>query len=203
VLPTDHRSVVRQCIVCDRKTVSEIAAQIDDAVCCRACTESHDGPGAFQVYSTGDGYRDLEKLGKCLILHAWLMQGMEDDAMWNDGWGYCARFGEYLFSTDRQGFHSFEEYLSVEAAEKAFMDYYRDGWGASENDAYIENTHHGYEISFDGKSLDVWARQSAFDPRGIDEKRCIARVRLEAMKTGYYPNLWLVFDDGNLTLIEY
>jgi hypothetical protein len=195
----------QQCIECEETKNISIMFNLEDSWICDACVRNNNGFGAFGQYKVDDDadYEDFIPLATCLILDRWSMNGMEDDYMSNEGWGYVGRFGKYLFYHDDQGFKSFEEYPDDARAQAEFDRLYKDGWGASENDAYIE----GRNVSFDGKPLDVWGRGKWGHPvvpwRGVDERRCIARVRLEAMKTGYYPNLWIVSDHGNLTLVSY
>ena len=168
---------------------------------CPSCIEDHDGPGKFEAY------HDPEDLAKVQIIYHWMLDGMEDDQMWNEGWGYCGRFGQFLLMVDDRGFVTYEEYNDKADAENSFQSLWEDGWGANESDAFIGHERGEWYVSFDGEPLQVWGRGTHGHPltrnEGIDQRRCIARVRLEAMKTGYYPPLWYQSDHGNLSLLRY
>jgi hypothetical protein len=195
----------QKCIECDETKNISIMFNLEDSWICDACVRDHNCFGAFDRYRVDEDadYEDFIPLATCMTLDRWSLNGMEDNYMSNEGWGYVGRFGKYLFFHDDRGFRSFEEYPDEARAEAEFDRLYAQGWGAQEDDAYIEGTH----VSFAGKPLNVWGRGRWGHPivrgEGIDQRRCIARVRLEAMKTGYYPNLWLVSDRGNLSLISY
>lgn len=167
----------------------------EPSYCCADCIAEHDGLGKFEAHR-----HDRAELGKALILYAWSMDSSEDDFMSSEGWGYCGMFGRFLLIIDDRGAVSFQEYSDVDKAQATFDHYYSEGWGASESDAYVG--HEGYgrlSVSFDGKPLDVWA------PRHTDcisERRALARIRLEMMRTGYYPNVWMVSDHGNLRIVK-
>jgi len=167
-------------------------AVIDGHYVCADCVHDHDSPGKFE------GHRDRNELGKALILYAMMGDGSYEDDHMSDGWGnYCARIGRYLVMEDDRGFVSFEEFASDALADKRFTELFDDGMGACEDDAYVEHGGWGrFHVSFNGKPLHVWANNFG----EITERRCLARVRLEMMRTGYYPNVWIVNDHGNLTL---
>lgn len=175
---------------------------IDDTCACSTCVAANDYPGRFEVHR-----HDAEELAKVLILESWCNESVEDDFMVNEGWGYCGRFGSYLLFQDSQGFVTFEEYDSKEKAEARFLQLYAQGWGASDSDAYISHERGRWLVTFDGKQLDLWSHTwRGLDGRyddGITERRAIARVRLESMRTGYYPNLWHVSAHGDLSFLTY
>lgn len=193
------RNVIKpvKCAVCGRwLSESFMVAKIDYDGCCKQCAESHNGPGKFQTYSASwddHTFDDLEQLGKALILYQWSMDGCADDAMGNsDYYGYFTRMGNFITCADSQGFFTFEEFDSDEAAIKAWDSYYDDGAGADENDAFISADRGPYEVSFDGKHLGTFERES----------RAKAAVSVEMRKTGYYPSCWFVNDHGNMRRIE-
>lgn len=199
-----------QCVVCERfYNVADIVATIEDdsivAHCCYVDAMEHNGHGAFERYSDSSDDPDLEDMGKALILEAWSNSGMEDDVMSNEGWGYCGRFGRFLFMVDTFGFRTFEEYADDAKAGAAFDHWYSEGWGADESDAYISHEWNGprdtggWSAYMDGKELHLWPRNDG----SCDERRAIARVRLESMKTGYWPNLWRQNERGDLTNLSY
>jgi hypothetical protein len=183
-----------KCVECERelhKTGMFSLPEFEPYICWD-CVEDHNGNGKFEAYRH---HLDLKPLATALVLNYSTLHG-SDDFMFDDGWGSCARLGKYLL-LDSSGFVTYEEYRNEEAAENEFNQLYNMGWGASPDDAYIASDG---TVSFDGKKLDVWAPQNS---SGISDRRRIARVRLESMKTGYYPNLWMESDHGNLTLIPY
>jgi len=175
--------------------------KMEDSYCCSQCVADNDGPGKFEAYARDtQGFVTRGDLARCLLLYAWSMESSEDDYMSSEGYGYCGRFGQYLLFEDTQGFVSYEDCGTEEEAGKEFQRLYSDGMGADETDAYIEFSRGGYAVSFDGKPLDIWPRSEC---DAISKRRAIARVRLESMRTGYYPNLWEVSDHGNLSLVSY
>lgn len=183
-----------RCDICEQVRY-EFAAKLNESVCCVVCAEDHDSPGQYEAYKG-----NLENLGKCLILNEWSMTGGEDEQMSSEGWGYCALMGKFLFQQDGRGFKTFTEHESEEAARKAYDDLYKEGWGATEDDAYISNDRGRWYIQMNGEEVKVWGRRGVEE--GITLKRCIARVRLEMSKTGFYPNVWIVGERGNMTLVE-
>ena len=181
------------CALCDTwKGEADMVAHIDIDWCCLDCAEAHNGPGKFEAYSDTTDEPDLESLGKCLILDQWGYDGNEDEYMSSEGWGYCGRFGNYLLYHDTSGFVTYDEYDTVAEAEKRYEILYEAGMGASEFDAYVFDERDKYGASLEGKRLGVYDT----------ERRAIAAVRLECMRTGYYPNLWLENERGSLTLAE-
>ena len=186
-----------KCIECNRELQKVSMHGMEGVFICNDCVDSHDGPGKFQ------GYHD-EDLVTALLLYYHSLDS-PDESMSQDGWGYCARIGQYLIIEDDRGFVEFSDEGSEEKARKKYDQLYADGWGMDEEDAYIEHSMHGWYVRFGGQNLEIWARgpYDHDDYRGIDQNRCIARVRLEAMKTGFYPNLWLVGERGNISLLQY
>ncbi len=197
--------MIYRCVVCDRTLCNRAdfltagipwIVKLEDDYVCADCVRAHDGPGKFEGCR---GYH-RSSLGIGLILYAWSMVSAEDDLMTSEGWGYCGRFGKYLLFEDTNGAVTYEDCGSIERAEKRFNVLYDDGMGANEDDAYIESNGFRYSVSFEGKSLDVWAPKHTDE---ITERRCVARVRLESMRKGFYPNLWIVSDHGNLIRRDY
>jgi hypothetical protein len=181
-------SVVRECAVCHSQTVSEPVAEIGFDCICITCVEGHKGPGKFEAY-------EGEDLGKVLLLDHFAGISMEDDYMWNDGWGYCGRFDNYLLFVDTNGFVTFEEFDTVDKADQYFMRLYKEGWGAQEDDAYIGEDG---SVWFSGKAVHVWENKNG----EITERRRLAAIRLEMSKQGFYPNVWIDNGRGNLSLVE-
>lgn len=180
------------CDICKQtQTLSSMAVTVDDGngaigYCCYVC----EGEQVGHKFDSA----------AALVLYEWDMNGSADDFMSSEGWGYCAQFGRWLLVNDDRGFVSAHEYADVAKATAEFAEWYAEGWGADESDAYV--SHEGYgrvHVSFDGKSLDVWAPRHT---DGITERRALARVRLEMMRTGYYPNVWLVNERGTLSLVK-
>ena len=177
------------CALCDTwKGEADMVAKIENDWCCLDCAEAHNGPGKFEAYRD-----DLGSLGKCLILNTWSLDGDEDEYMSSEGWGYCGRFENYLLYHDTSGFVTYDEYDTVVEAEKAYLKLYEAGMGASEDDAFIHyESNNRWVVGLDGKYFDTYDT----------ERRAIAAVRLECMRTGYYPNLWIENERGRLTLVE-
>lgn len=184
-----------QCAVCEKvRVITDAVVTVEDSTVCVHCVDEHNSP--FGRYS---GCRDdAESLGTLLLLEAWDMNSGADDFMSNDGWGYCARIGRFLYVHDSQGFLSYTEYRDDAAAEKEFNDLYLQGWGADETDAYVSWDRGRVYISFEGKELDIWRPRHAPEWEAITERRALARVRLEMSRTGYYPNVWIVDERGGL-----
>ena len=113
--------------------------------CCADCGEPR--PGKFE----GNG--DRNGRGIAQILYSWSMSSSEDDIMTSEGWGYCGRFGKFLLMEDSQGFVTYSDEGSEEAAEKEFSRLYAEGWGADEDDAYISPQGYGRKpyVSFGSK----------------------------------------------------
>jgi hypothetical protein len=193
-------NLIEQCSICNVKRFDhQIVVRLEGTTCCYFCVEEHDRSGMFQVYQDRP-----EELATCLILDAWNSLGEEDDFMSNEGWGYCARFGQYLLMQDSSGFITYEDYDTEEKAQKRYDELYEDGWGADENDAYIGQDRGKWIAVFEGKHLDIWSpHHKRYDyDEGITRRRALARVRLEMMRTGYYPNVWEEHERGGLTLIK-
>ena len=182
------------CALCDTwKGEADMVAKIENDWCCLDCAETHNGPGKFEAYHYNESSADeLGYLGICLILDQWGYDGNEDENMSSEGWGYCGRFGNYLLYHDTSGFVTYHEYDTVDEAVKAYLKLYEAGMGASEFDAYVFDERSKYGASVEGKHLGVYDT----------ERRAIAAVRLECMRTGYYPDLWLENERGSLTLVE-
>jgi hypothetical protein len=173
------------------------ALKMEGSYCCSQCVADNLESHKFGTYATrGD-------LARCLLLYAWSGSG-EDDFMSSESYGYCGRFGRYLLFEDSQGFVSYEDCGTEEKADKEFQRLYADGMGASEFDAFIYWDRNGYAVSFEGKPLEIWpAWNKRYSDEGITRRRAIARVRLESLRTGYYPNLWEESERGGLTLLSY
>lgn len=154
-----------------------------DGFACKECVARDTGLGKFQL---GDV--------QSLVLYAWSMDSSEDDFMQNEGWGYCARFGRYLLYTDTQGFVSSDEFKDEEAAVKEFNRLYREGWGFDwESGGCISEDRGEYLLSVDGNPEGRFSRLN----------RARAAMRLYSMRNGYYPDLWLCSERGNVELLDY
>lgn len=153
------------------------------AYACAQCIEDHDAPGKFEALR-----HDRRALGVALILNAWSLDGAEDDRMYSEGWGSCERLGRFLLMTDSSGFVTIEEHDTDAKAEEEFTRYYVQGWGASEDDAYISDDRDGYAVSFEGRHLGTFER----------ETRARAAISLEMRRTGYYPDVWHVNERGSI-----
>ena len=189
------RKLTRKTVICDveqhyvRKSdiafTLKLADDGADGKCCYACLEPVKRFGKFQAYSN-----DPDSLATALILYSWSMDSSSDDVMGNtDSYGYFERFGNFITCHDSQGFFTYEEFSSVESAEKEWNRYSENGASADEYDAYIEfQWNSGYSVSFNAEHL------GNFDT----ERRARAAVSVEMRKTGYYPSVWIVSDHGNI-----
>jgi hypothetical protein len=132
-------------------------------------------------------------MGEALILYQWSLDSGEDDYMTSTAWGYCGRFGDFLLTEDMSGFIEYQQYDSEDEAIKWYDRLYSDGWGANEFDAYIYHEwNRGWQASFDGKNLEVppYCTRHGTKIAPPSRQRALARIRLEMMRTGYYPNVW-------------
>jgi hypothetical protein len=190
--------IIFTCKVCDRKSLRSVhVPKIDGESykCCHTCVEEHDHPGKFEAHRG-----DEEKMALALVLESLWRDGCEDEFMWNEGWGSIAMIDRFLIWEDTSGFVDFEEFDDVAKAQKRFDRYFEEGWGADENDAYIYHDYYrGWKAVFEGKELNVWTNN--YD-EGITRRRCLARIRLEMIRTGYYPNVWEEGYHGELSLIK-
>lgn len=194
-----------QCRVCDEWRYSQSSplwkgipwiAYLDGDYCCQVCHDAHDSPGKF---SQARGFHRSE-LGKALILYSWSGDcSYQDDSMSNEGWGYCGRFGRYLLFEDTSGFVTFEEFDSDEKANKRFDELYCAGMGASEDDFYIQAGRNGIEVWQSYKQIHVWPSRNE---EYVTERRALAAVSLEMRKQGYYPNVWICGERGDMRLAK-
>lgn len=194
-----------ECIVGHHETDAEKAAEIAGESCCMPCAVANNHPGKFQQYSSSDEEAFLEHcaegMGKALILYEWAMNGSEDESMGPEGWGRTTRFDNYLLNESEHGFVDFDEYKTVEEAQKEYEKLYKDGWGQDENDIYL-SFERGEWRAFDGESqkvIPVWPRSHGEDR--IDRNRMRAAISLYMRKNGYYPNVWEVNERGSVTSI--
>lgn len=183
------RGITAECAVCNKWVKPrDTVAQLDNSYCCAACAHNADGFGRFERFRN-----QLEELGKCLILYAWSQDGMEDNFMSSEGYGYCSQLGNFLLFCDTSGFYSFEEFSTEAEADKEFDRLYSDGMGASEEDGYISDSRDGgYDVSFAGRYIGTFNR----------EARARAAISLEMRKSGFYPDIWSINDHGNITNIS-
>jgi hypothetical protein len=185
---------------------------------CVGChTEKPDAPGHTLDFGDGcppvylcDACCEVAKLSSkfdsadAMALYS-LDSGAEDDWAHSEGWGYLARMGKWIVSEDTQGFVYARDCDTPERADREFQILYDEGYGADEDDAYIAYDSGRWHVTFEGRDLNVWPTQRSrhdYD-EGITERRAIARVRLEAMRTGFYPNAWLVNDRGDMRRVSY
>jgi hypothetical protein len=185
------------CTVCNvEQPTNSVAATVipneakpnDVGYCCLHCAMSHDGqPGKYE------GEHGIEDIGTVLVLAAWALEGGEDDYMNAEGWGYCGQFGRFLLFEDDRGSVTFRDCRTVERASEEFSSYYSEGWGYSEDDAQIEGDRNGYSLYVERKHIGTYPRLT----------RARAAMRLHAIETGYYPNLWLMGERGDLSILNY
>jgi hypothetical protein len=193
-----------ECIVGRHKTTEVKAATIGESSCCMPCAVANNHPGKFQQYSCSDEHDFInyqsESMGKALILYGWSMDdSYVDDRMGPDGWGSITRLHNYLLNESDSGFVDFDEYESVEKAQKVWDDLYSDGWGQSEYDIFL-SFDRGKWHAFDGdagKEIEVWPNHEG----EITRDRVLAAISLHMRKTGCFPDIWEVNDHGNVTSI--
>jgi len=186
-----------RCAVCEKTYMNKGAepimssvpyvAKLEDSYCCARCVDDNSGRGKFEGNSSSRG-----DLGKALILYAWCMMSSEDDFMSSEGYGYCGLFGRYLLFEDTSGFVTFSDEGTPEKAQSEFDRLYKDGMGASEDDAYISCDMGRWYVSFGGKELKVWPNRMG----ELTERRCLAAISLEMRRTGFYPNVWEEYGYG-------
>jgi hypothetical protein len=171
----------------------DTVAHLEDDYACMDCVSDHANPGRFEKY-----VHNPEELGTVLILDHWSRNDGADEYMHAQGWGYCGLFDKYLLYEDDQGFVTYDEFPTREKATEQYERWFNDGWGAQEDDAYISYESHRPEIYFNGKPLEVWP-----DATGeLTERRMLARIRLEMIRTGFYPNVWIDQGRGSLRLVK-
>lgn len=177
------------CRVCDNvRPITDRVLELEGDSVCRQCVGDADSPGRYQAHR-----HDVESLATVLLLEAWSMISAEDDFMSNEGWGYLARFGRYLYNVDTSGFHSFEEFADDIAADKRFQELYSDGWGASEDDATVEFSRGEYVLHVGYEHIGSYPR----------ETRARAAMRLWSERNGFFPNLWRVGERGQMSILNY
>lgn len=195
---------IYQCIVCDKQTVSAKAAEIEDAACCMTCAESHNGPGKFEQYSAREpeDFRKYcaEAMGKALILYTWSLDSSWDDYMWQEGWGTVIQFGLYVLQEDDRGFVTFEEFDSAEKLQKQWDEWYSNGWGASEDDYYVQHDYHtGWEVYVAGKKIHLYPSPTE---EAVTRRRALAAVSLEMRRSGFYGSVWETGERGDIREIS-
>jgi hypothetical protein len=172
----------RRCLLGDhfRADRHVYAVEVDGETfyACEACVSQHDGPGAHEGYSE-------DSLATLLVLEHLDGDGGADFFL-SDESGYAAQLGRFVYKRDDRGFHSYEEFSSPEEAVKHMNGMEDDGFGADESDAYITFTPRGVEVSFDGKHIGTYERES----------RARAAVSVEMRRSGYFPNVFLCGEHG-------
>jgi hypothetical protein len=138
-----------------------------------------------------EGNHGRNETGTARVLYALYLEGLADDEMGQDE--RAARFGRYLLFIDYSGFVTFEEYATTEEADKRFQALYIDGMGMTEWDAIISDDRDGYYVTFEGKTLGSYPRYN----------RARAAIRLEAFRSGCYPDAWHVNERGNVSHVNY
>jgi hypothetical protein len=170
-----------KCVICEKSSQELYEVQVGDDAdqVCEACVEDADGPGRYE------GFHGAE-LATLLVLERIDLDGGADEFLSDEGNGYLAAIGQYVYCVDSQGFHSYQEERDAAAAVKRLRDAEDDGFGASEDDAYVTFTTHGVEASLAGKSLGTFRT----------ERRARAAVSVAMRKEGYFPNVFLQGEHG-------
>jgi hypothetical protein len=166
----------KPCYVCERTDyLNSETVQLDDArfTICETCTRNT--PGKFE----GEPARTV-------VLWALTLNGFADAWLSDESYGYLGRVGKYLVQEDDQGFVTSMEFSSADAAQQKMNSYEDDGFGASEDDAWISLAHGWIDVSFAGEHLG----------RFETERRARAAVSVAMRKTGYFPNVWLTGEHG-------
>jgi hypothetical protein len=171
----ETRGSVLQCCNC-LSNPSEF--RLEETGICSKCIDSISPKGKYESLT------DRSDIATVLILEAWASVGDEDDSMYQEGNGYCARLGQFLLFEDYQGFVTFEDCLTEEKAEKRYEQLYADGWGAQEDDIFIDEN--GREAWQGGKTIPIHPRKDGTTPFS----RVKAAIYLHMLETGYYPNVW-------------
>lgn len=168
------------CVACvSRLYGSFTTVEIDGSTyrVCDHCLLDADGPGKFE------GCRD--DLPLALALYALRRDGAYDSELSDDSLS-VARFERYLLIEDSQGFVEVREFAGSTTAQAEMDGYEDDGLGASEDDAWLSYQNGGIAVSFAGKHVGTYERES----------RARAAVSLAMRKQGYYPNVWLAGEHG-------
>lgn len=148
---------------------------------CQQCIDDAAGPGKFESYGS-----DHESLAIALTLYAMSCESSEDEFMHDGSGNYCARFENCLLIEDDRGFVTYEQYPDEEKAQKAYDAYFASGWGADEDDIYVDYDRHPTTIWESGKKIPCPPNASG----NISDNRIDAAINLHMAKTGYYPNVW-------------
>lgn len=171
------------CLIDDNRSYAShetVEVEGQTFIVCDSCLENHRGPGKFEGEAGDD-----QSLALALVLHALAAEGWVDEALADES-GSVSRIGRYLLVEDDRGFVEVRTFDSPEAAQRELDGYEDDGLGASEDDAWISSGTRGWEVSFAGKFIGTFKRES----------RARAAVSLEMRKSGYYPNVWLAGEHG-------
>jgi len=172
------------CVNCEsRSYVEHVDVKIAGELyrVCDVCLADHDGPGKFEQVRHDD-----ETLATALALYALDLAGSSEDFLSDEWNGHASRIGAFVLTVDGQGFVNFEEFDSEELASKWLYSLEDDGFGASEDDAFISYESNGIYASFGGKSLGRFERFT----------RAKAAISVEMRRQGYFPNVFVSGEHG-------
>jgi hypothetical protein len=164
---------VLPCCVCHSKP-SEF--RLEQTGVCSSCIDAIPTKGKYESLT------DREDIATILILEDWSANDCADDFMYQDGNGYCGRFGQFLLFEDDQGFVTFDDELTKEKAEARYNQLFEDGWGAQEDDIYVD----GNEVWQGGKQIHIHPRRDGT----MTTNRINAGIYLHMLEGGWYPNVW-------------
>lgn len=125
-----------------------------------------------------------------------------DDAMSQEGWGWCCLHGEWIITEDTQGFVDATHYPTHELARKEFDRIYDDGMGYTEDDIVIQYDWRvgGYEVWVEGKRIATVNQDTCRHDNYLRRARAVASLHMR--KHGWHPNVWLAEERGSIRRIE-
>lgn len=181
--------VGNKCVTCEKwygeKHTETTVIDDEGFHVCENCIADLAGPGKHE------GVHENER-GLCLVLESIIGHDGQDHWLSDEWNGWVGVIGRYVYLEDSRGFVEVREYSDKESAAKYVDSLERDGFGASEDDAWINSEYRGYSVSFSGKHIDTYDSL----------RRARAAVSLEMRRSGYYPNVWLAGERGNVQMIE-
>lgn len=172
------------CIECNRELMKASMFTANEDFVCEPCIRTVSKFGRFE------GHND-EELATAVILYNQMLRGDAVESMHQDGWGSVDTLGEYLLMIDDRGFVTFEDFVGhPDQLTKRWDELHDDGFGFSEDDFIIGEDGTVWQ---NGKKLNVYPPRHTDD---ISDTRRRAAIRLEMMRTGYYPNVWYETRNG-------
>jgi hypothetical protein len=172
-----------KCSVCEQWKGERNLEQVEDLdlFVCESCLEDHENrPGKFE----GVAYDDLPF---ALAMYAQGPENYADHFITDEYQGAAFVIGKRIWLEDERGFVDVREFASHEAAMKELDSWEDYGFGASEQDAWINcSSYSGYEVMFESKHVGNFKTL----------RRAKAAVSIAMRKAGYFPNVYLTGEHG-------